>query len=382
MTTHTATLAPRTHRPRISVALLAAGCALIVAFGVLLAALSGGKGDPSGGSGLGTEPLPTLTPVPTDTPESGRVTLAEMNRIRFELQGWNNHGPTALAMALRYYGWQGDQSTIGNVLRPHSEDKDVTPWELVQYVNGQTEQRALTRAGGTLTLLRMLLAADFPVIIRTSIQPEGEGWLGHYVLLVGYDDTAQEFLAFDSYLGSSNSQGRPMPYSVFDERWRHFARTFIVVYPPEQESALLDLLGDYADPLYGYEVVLERARAAAIEDENDKWAWFNQGTAYTALGEYENATLAYDQALRLNLPFRTLWYQFGPFEAYYMAGEYANVLALADVNLANTPYVEETYFWKAVVYLAQKDHAAAVDQWRLIVQHNSHFDARQAFVLP
>lgn len=378
MTTVTPVFKPRTRRAIHPMALLAASLALLITLGVLLAALPGGSGDPSGGARFLTEPLPTASAAPSATPDPERVTLAEISRIRYELQGWNNHGPTTLSMALSYYGWTGGQEIIREVLRPNPEDKDVTPWEMVDYVNEHTGQRALTRVGGTMTLLRDLLAADFPVIIRTSIQPDGEDWMSHWVLLVGYDEN--NFLEFDSYLGHNNGNGRPMPYSVFDERWRHFARTFIVVYQPEQEMVLANLLGDYANPQYGYEVVLERARAAATEDRSDKWAWFNMGTAYTALGEYEDAVIAYDQAFELNLPFRILWYQYGPYEAYYETGDYAQVLALADVNLAMTSYVEETYFWQGMAHQGQGDDAAAEKSWQHIPMYNSNFDAQQAYV--
>ena len=47
----------------------------------------------------------------------------------------------------------------------------------------------------------------------------------------------------------------------------------------------------------------------------------------------EEAAAAFDQARQIGLPWRMLWYQFGPFEAYYETGRYDEVIALADATL-------------------------------------------------
>jgi hypothetical protein len=46
----------------------------------------------------------------------------------------NNCGPASLALYLRYYGWQGDQFTISELLKPRREDRNVNVEELVYYV--------------------------------------------------------------------------------------------------------------------------------------------------------------------------------------------------------------------------------------------------------
>ena len=66
----------------------------------------------------------------------------------------------------------------------------------------------------------------------------------------------------------------------------------------------------------------------------DPFAWFNLGTDYVALGDFEAAA----QGLRhgrggSKLPWRMLWYQFGPFQAYYEVGRHEEVIALADATI-------------------------------------------------
>jgi hypothetical protein len=316
--------------------------------------------------------LPTFTPqvLPTEVP---LPPTARLGNIRYEKQAWNNCGPATMTMALSYYGWTDRQTTAANWMKPHPEDKNVSPWQMVRFVNEHTGVKALYRYGGTLTVLKRLLAAGFPVVVEESIQPAGEGWMGHYVLLIGYDDYQQHFLTFDSYLGSNNDQGRPSPYSVFDEKWRHFNRVFMVVYEPSREMELRKALGDYVDPAHGYRTALAQARDEATKKRDDKWAWFNMGTSYSLLGEYENAAFAYDEALRQGLPPRMLWYQFGLYEAYFYTGRYSDVLAHAQNTAKFTPYVEESYYWEGMVHAAQGDHRAALQKFDQVLRFNRNF---------
>jgi tetratricopeptide (TPR) repeat protein len=317
---------------------------------------------------------PTWTPMvaPTQIPLPAAYKL-DLSRVHYELQGWNNCGPTTMTMALSYYGWSNNQEVAAKWMKPNPEDKNVSPWQMVKFVNDNTGVKALYRIGGNIVVLKRLLAADFPVVVEESIQPAGEGWMGHYLLLVGYDDTQQEFLTFDSYLGNNQGQGRPSPYSLFDDKWRQFNRVFMAVYQPSRDMDLRQVLGDYVDPAYGYSTALEQARSEASRDRTDKWAWFNMGTAYVALKDYANAALAYDQALKLGLPFRMQWYQFGPYEAYFFTGRYTDVLAYATASIANTPYVEEAYYWQGMVYAAQGDTKTAVDKFNQTLKYDKNF---------
>ena len=63
-----------------------------------------------------------------------------------------------------------------------------------------------------------------------------------------------------------------------------------------------------------WQASLAQAQADAARDANNAFYWFNLGATYNALGEYDKAATAFDQALALGLPWRMLWYQFGPYE--------------------------------------------------------------------
>ncbi len=333
--------------------------------------------------------LPSMTPVvPTSIPivptpsAASAVTLppdAHLYGFQPVIQTWNNCGPATITMSLSYYAWGEDQEYAASFLRPDGEDKNVTPREMVRFVNEQTGVRAITRMGGTLELLKAFLANGFPVIVSIGYAPEGEDWLGHYRAIVGYSDLRQVFFAYDSYLGTGeNADGITMPYDEMTEVWQHFNRNFIVLYESARESEVAEILGERSDTNRAAELALETAQQEARSDPRNGFAWFNMGTALVALGRYEDAAVAYDRARQLNLPFRMLWYQFGPYEAYFNVGRYDDVLALVTANLNNGgEYVEETHYWQGQAYLALGRNTEAAEAFRRAVAGNQFYDTAQ-----
>lgn len=302
----------------------------------------------------------------------------QMTGFRHEYQGWNNCGPATLTTALSHYGWEHDQSVAAIWLKPDPEDKNVSPWQMAEFVNTQTPQRALVRYGGTLDLLRHLVTAEFPVIIAAGYEPEGYDWMGHYLLVMGYDREAGTILTQDSFLGPNLAY----PESDIDSHWRHFNRVYIVIYQPDQEADLLALLGDNADVDTNAALALEAARQEVVADTEDPFGWFNMGTSYALLGQYEEAAVAYDQSRNVGagLPWRMLWYQFGMFEAYYETGRYEDVIALAQVNLATTADthpIEETYYYAGLARAAMGEIDRAISNYQRALSINPNFTPAQ-----
>ena len=192
-------------------------------------------------------PQATFTPTPAPTSLPSAVLLKGITKER---QFMNNCGPATLSMYLSYYGWGKDQIAAAKVLRPNAKDVNVMPYELVDFVNENTAQHALWRYGGDLQTIKSLLNAGFPVMIEKSFEPftlRNEAWMGHYNLVVGYDDEKQIFTVQDSYLMSYAPWGGEIPvnewdtfigfdfsYSELEQAWRSFNFVFIVVYPPEK----------------------------------------------------------------------------------------------------------------------------------------------------
>lgn len=334
--------------------------------------------------------LPTSTPTIVVTTEANTDAVvvsasdalpssARMFGFRWQQQTWNNCGPANATIALSYYGWQESLEYSEDYLKPNREDKNVSPSEIEAFINERSGVRALARYGGDLTLLKTLIANEFPVIIETSAMFEAYDWIGHYRTPVAYDDVLGIFYIYDSFLGIGNGEGVTISYGDLDREWQDFNRVFIVLYPQERETELAQLLGNRYEWQSAAEHAFEIAQTEALEQPQDAFAWFNMGTSLNALGRYEEAARAFDQARRIGLPWRMLWYQFGPFEAYYHTGRYDDILLLAKSNLNNAVELEETYYWRGRAYEAQGDINSALESYRLALRYNPLYLApRQA----
>ena len=324
--------------------------------------------------------LPAAAPVPASEDSVSIPPSARIYGMRHEQQKWNNCGPATITMALSYYGWRQDQTVAAAALKPNREDKNVSPHELAAFVEAATNLKAIVRMGGDLDLLKLLVSQEFPVIIETGAMFEAYDWIGHYRALVAYDDSYQLFYFFDSFLGVGDSaQGVVETYEKVDQDWQAFNRTFIVVYPPQQEGLLRSLLDSHWQPQDAAQIAFEAAQEEARRQPQNPFAWFNMGTSLVEMERYQEAAAAFDQAQRFRLPWRMMWYQFGPFEAYFQIGRYDDVMSLAQINLNNAEEIEETYYWQGRVLEAQGKPEQAAAAFRRALRFNPNDEeARQA----
>lgn len=326
-------------------------------------------------------PTPTLlpsfteTPLPSQTPSAIPTTIPEsvsLTGIRHEYQKFNNCAPASLSMVLSYWAWQGDQFVTRAYLRPGHEidDKNVNAFEIVDFVEKDTQFDAVWRVGGDLDLLKRLLAAGFPVLIEKGLDPHDDAWLGHYQIVSGYDNASNRFLVYDSYEGPAEAWG--VPYEVIAQFWRHFNFIYVVVFPPERAGEVHSILGPNSDPVQNFQHAAQLAlnETASLTGREQFFAWFNLGTNLLNLQDYAGAAQAYDNAFALyaalpqeERPWRLLWYQDGPYAAYYHTGRYQDVINLAHSTLINVdkPVLEETYFWRGMAKSALGDRAGAIE---------------------
>jgi len=334
----------------------------------------------------------TLTPTITSTPLPATVKLTGF-RYEDQKNRWNYCGPANLSMALNFWGWDGNRDTVAKVIKPGIQDPkldfiqqgrsdvNVMPYELVDFVNEQTEFRALSRLGGDIDLAKKLLAAGFPFIAEKGYYEKDYSgkvaWLGHYQFVTGYDDSTNQLIVQDTWNDGPNFH---ISYEDFmaDQAWLAFDNIFLVVYPPDREKELIDLLGPYADDTWAARHALSTA-----EDHIDKtnginlfFAWFAKGTSHVELFEYVDAAAAYDQAFTVynqlgnddkQRPYRMMWYQTGPYKAYFYAGRYQDVIDLANITLTDTiskPTLEESIYWRGRAEYMIGNTKAAVDDYR------------------
>jgi tetratricopeptide (TPR) repeat protein len=328
-------------------------------------------------------PTPTLTTVPTaaasPTPAyAPAAPQVDLTGVKHAWQTWNNCGPDTLASYLSYYGSSLSQADIAAVLRPNADDKNVDPGEMVDFARAQGYQ-ALVRVNGDADRLRLLLSNGVPVMIETWLEPKPNDGMGHYRLLTGYDDGRREWTVYDSYVATGVERNAPyhgirLSYAELDDLWAVFDRTYILIYTPAQAARVQAILGADMDEPSMWQRDLQRHEGEVVAASPSNYQLFNLGTDLVALGRFAEAAAAYDQARLAGLPWRMLWYQFGPFRAYYETGRYDEVIRLADATQASAGgQIEELYYWKGLALQANGQLAGARQAWEQALKLNPHY---------
>jgi tetratricopeptide (TPR) repeat protein len=282
--------------------------------------------------------------------------------IKKDIQDWNNCGPATLALALRMFGWKGDQYDIAGVIKPLQTDKNVNPSEMADYV-AQTGMglSALVRVNASAELIMGFLAAGTPVIVEESFKleqsfwPGDDLWAAHYLLITGYDLNTREWIAQDSYYGPN----RRITMDLLEQTWKPFNRLVFVIYKTQDEHMVKGILGSDWDMATNLKQASAKAQKEISANAKDTFAWFNLGNSLLGVKDYKGAVSAFAQARQLGLPQRMLRYQFGPFEAAYETGAIDDLFLLTNYALDRTPNSEEALTWKGWAYVLNKQNASA-----------------------
>ena len=333
--------------------------------------------------------IPTETPEPTATPEPLPESYA-ITGVKYETQHgiWNYCAPTNLSMAMTYWGWRGQRTDIGPKVKPFNKDKNVMFYELQEYVEEYSDLRSLVRPGGTAELLKRLIVKDYPVLIeKGSFMQEVSGaysWMGHYNIVTGYDDEKEEWTVQDSYYNADYK----VSYETLAREWLCFNNQFMVVYPGDREGEVYSILGPYTNSNWATQNALKMADAqieAAETPEEYFYAYFNRGSSQVEMNDFYGAAQSYDFAWNMyypdietnRRPYRIVWYQTGPYYAYYYSGRYYDVISLAETTLASTqePYLEESHYWRAMAYVALGEFEKAQDDVETCLQLHTGFIA-------
>jgi hypothetical protein len=333
------------------------------------------------------EPTITPTPAPTTTPVPlpDRVMLEGLEVV---IQGFNNCGPANLSIVLNYFGNPTTQAEAASYLKPNREDRNVSPWQIGEYVNDFTELQAITRSGGNPEMLKQFIASGIPVVIEKGYQPSAaQGWYGHYLTVYGYDEEKKEFYSRDTDAGPFDGRPRIDSYEDFLYWWQQFNYTFYVVFPPERESRVMSIIPQYLhDNVSMWEFTTELANEEIAADPENVFAWLNRGVSQTRLGEitgemsyYENGARDFDQARTIGLPPRALYYEHRPFMAYWRIGRIDEVIDLTDALLATTggQWVEEIHWYRGHALAAQGRLTEARESYMQALEVNKNFHPAQ-----
>ncbi len=327
---------------------------------------------------------PEISPTTVYTPLPAQVSLKGVRYM--DQHGAKNYcAPSTLGMAMSFFGWKGTRVDVAKVIKPYDDDYNVMPYEMETFVLNNAGLKSVTRIGGSLDLLKILVAGGFPVLIETGVYQldlaNNISWMGHYLLVTGFDDANSEFIVQDAY----NGQDHRIKYAKLENEWRSFNFLFMVVHTADKEPLLRSLMGSMWDENTANRAAYDRANSeiSLMTDINQYYAWFNRGTSMVKLQDYAGAAQAYDQAFTIyqtlpenTRPFRMIWYQTGPYSAYFYTGRYQDLVNLADFTLGLTNHLglEESNYWRAMGYAAIGKRAEAIADLQTSLQIHPNFE--------
>jgi tetratricopeptide (TPR) repeat protein len=296
-------------------------------------------------------------------------------------QSFNNCGPAALSMALRFYGIEKSQEELGQVLRPYqnavgdNDDKSVTLEELAK----ESEKYGFVpyhRPNGDIEKIKLFITYDMPVITRTWLKPDED--IGHYRVIKGYNAETGQLIQDDSL----QNKNLWYTYDDFNVIWGKFNYEYLVLVPKDKTHIVDAILEDETDPKVAWQKAVERSGKILSENPNDVTARFNLSVAYFNTGQYQKSVEEFEK-VENQLPFRTLWYQIEPIQAYYELGNYDRVFALTDaiLNYQNRAY-EQAYLVRGKSYQKQEQNDLARQEFEKAVFYNPNWqEAKEALVV-
>ncbi len=311
---------------------------------------------------------PSSVPTSTPSPIPVRKQLVGGTHV---FQSFNNCGPASLSMALSYTGITVNQQVLGQQLRPFqnsqgdNDDKSVTLQELAALATDEYGLIAYHRPAGSKELLQTFIAHGIPVVTRTWLEP-GED-IGHYRVVVGYDQSRDVLIQDDSL------QGKNLEYTTQDflNLWQAFNYEFLVLVHPEQQGTAEHLLGGLLDEEHAWEAARNLAQEQILLDSNNVYARFNAAVALYQLGRYKESVEMFE-SVQNQLPRRMLWYQIDPLLAYYQIQDFDTVLHMTEQILNNQNRAfSELHVLRGLIFERRGFSDSASEAFSLAQRYNS-----------
>ncbi len=295
--------------------------------------------------------------------------------LTHEYQKWNNCGPVSLAVTVTFYGIARNQLQVAAEVKGAEMDKNVGPMEMQRYLQG-VGLSALVRVNGTRQTLQRLLAAGIPVIVQQWLLKSNGELVGHYRVVQGYDLGVNVFITSDPF----TPPARKYTFTEFETFWQPWNHRYIVPYRAAQEATVRAILAADFDEEKNWQNALAASTVALRKNPNDAYEFFSLGDDRLALGAVVAAVEAYEKAIALGLPGHFYWYNYGPLEAFYRAGNFQHILDFSGAMMKEASNIEEVRFWRGKAYLALGQKEKAREEFSLAVQFNAHYTEAKAML--
>ncbi|MBI2597065.1 prolyl oligopeptidase family serine peptidase [Candidatus Daviesbacteria bacterium] len=321
--------------------------------------------------------LPTSTTFPTVNliqPTQSKILPTDYHVF----QKFNNCGPAALSMTLRFYGINVSQAELGQALRPYqvpngdNDDKSVTLEEMAD----KAREYSLVpyhRPNGDIEKIKLFITYDIPVIARTWTKVNED--IGHYRVVKGYDDTNSQIIQDDSL----QNKNLWFDYDTFNTIWEKFNFEYLVLVSQEKKKIAEAILGEDFNIKKAWQKAAQNAQRQLVVNPDDIYSRFNLSVAFYNTGQYQQSVEEFEK-VEDALPFRTLWYQIEPIQAYYQLENYERVLQTTNKVLSSyNRAFSELYILRGKIYQKQGNIEAARNEFEKAVYYNKSLkDAQQA----
>lgn len=242
------------------------------------------------GSLLGALGQPALA----DDPTSSLPARADVGPMRHLWQTLNNCGPASVVMALSTFGIDADQEDARLALRGTDVRRGMGPGPVGPWVGQLYGLRSVSRMNGTLELVKRLVASGFAPMVTQWMQDPSISRIAHWRTVRGYDDDRGVFYVNDPMLGANV----PLDYQWFNDNWQPFSYRWMVIYRPEDERHLSQLVGaDWAESTMR-DSFYARAKADALA-QGTSAAWLTYGEAAYQDGWFAEAVAAFEKGMSL-----------------------------------------------------------------------------------
>lgn len=326
------------------------------------------------------KPTPQATDPSSASPQKTQLLSPPQSKIlptNYHIfQRYNNCGPAAMSMALRFYGITESQEKIGQDLRPYqvasgdNDDKSVTLEELAE----KSKDYGFVpyhRPSGNTEIIKLFITYDIPIITRTITKP-GED-IGHYRVVKGYDENIKSIIQDDSL----QDKNLWYTYDEFNNIWQTFNYEYLVLVPKEKVDIANEILGPDANEKTAWANAAQNARDQISKNPSDTNARLNLSVALYEIGDFKGSVEEFEK-VENRLSFRTLWYQTEPIKAYYELGNYDRVFQLTNSILNNhNRAFSELYIIRGEIYKKQGNFEAARGEFEKALLYNKNLKTAQ-----
>jgi tetratricopeptide (TPR) repeat protein len=293
----------------------------------------------------------------------------KLENLHHEYQTFNNCGPATLSMILNWYGIKTNQHELGSKMRPFqnpegdNDDKTIFTYEFVEWAQDYGLM-GISRVNGDLELIKLLTSNNIPVVVKTWLNKNED--IGHFRLILGYDESEQIIFQDDSYHGPN----KKISYYDFLSMWQPFNYDYIIIFKPEMQDIVEEIIGEEMDETKAWENALDRARAESILDGNNIYPVFNISTSAYHLDDFQTSIESFEKVENA-LPRRMLWYQIEPILAYKETGNFKKVFEKTDkiLNGGNRAF-SELYIIRGDIFLEMEEIDKAMSEFELALKYN------------